>query len=271
MNCKLLIVTLTLSICAYQDDVKFYNINDMFGISIREMASVCKDANGFIWASSKTGILRLTGDDCRIYSLSYRTTDVFDAKLVYKNNTLLAYTNNGQVFHYNALFDGFDFLFHAGLILRNQHLVISSILIDRQEDLWMSTSSGLYKYHSGDLTLIDKGEVLHLTEYDGNHFLYMKNNDIRLMDIGTMNNECLYKNDIPSAFQIASIYYDKTADQLWLGTIFNGLFYCDINDGILSAAPVPSFPKQPVRTIEPYSDSTLLVGIDGQSIWEINK
>src|SRR5665647_2078927 len=38
--------------------VKFYSINSLYGISMRETNSVCKDDNGFIWASSKTGILR---------------------------------------------------------------------------------------------------------------------------------------------------------------------------------------------------------------------
>jgi hypothetical protein len=32
--------------------VKFYSINSLFGISSRGMNSVCKDDNGFIWASA---------------------------------------------------------------------------------------------------------------------------------------------------------------------------------------------------------------------------
>ena len=35
--------------------VKFYSVNALFGISMRETNSVCKDDNGFVWASSKTG------------------------------------------------------------------------------------------------------------------------------------------------------------------------------------------------------------------------
>src|SRR5665647_368511 len=51
--------------------VKFYSINSLFRISTRVTNSICKDDNGFIWASSKTGILRLTDDDYRIYHLPY--------------------------------------------------------------------------------------------------------------------------------------------------------------------------------------------------------
>ena len=49
MKSRLLIFFLFLSIFnIYASDVKFYNINAMYGISMREMASVCKDGNGFI-------------------------------------------------------------------------------------------------------------------------------------------------------------------------------------------------------------------------------
>ena len=81
----------------------------MYGISMREMASVCKDGNGFIWASSKTGILRITESDYRIYQLPYKTANIINVKLAYNNSFLIAYTNNGQFFHYNELYDRFDF------------------------------------------------------------------------------------------------------------------------------------------------------------------
>ena len=78
--------------------VKFYSVNSLFGISMRETNSVCKDDNGFVWASSKTGILRLSKDNYHIYRLPYESTDVIRVRLIYKNLKLFAYTNNGQVF-----------------------------------------------------------------------------------------------------------------------------------------------------------------------------
>ena len=106
MKSRLLIFFLFLSIFnIYASDVKFYNINTMYGISMREMASVCKDENGFIWASSKTGILRITESDYRIYQLPYKTANIINVKLAYNNSFLIAYTNNGQFFHYNELYD----------------------------------------------------------------------------------------------------------------------------------------------------------------------
>ena len=65
----LLIVVLLVDfiVPARSDNVIFHNINQIFGISMRETASVCKDDNGFIWTSSKTGILRIMENDYRMY------------------------------------------------------------------------------------------------------------------------------------------------------------------------------------------------------------
>jgi len=70
--------------------VKFYSINSLFGISHRVTNSICKDNNGFIWASSKTGILRITDDDYRIYQLPYETEGVLMVRMIYENSKLTA-------------------------------------------------------------------------------------------------------------------------------------------------------------------------------------
>ena len=273
MKRRLLFVFIIFSaVDSYSADVKFYNINTMYGISMRETASVCKDANGFIWASSKTGVMRLAGNDCRIYSLPYQTTDIINVKLVYKNSILLAYTNNGQVFRYNALSDRFDFLFHAGRMLNNRHLYVSSLFIDEQGAFWITSNMGLYKYSEEDLVLFsESSEVFHSTAYDENHFLFTRDNGIWRMNIRTGNSDCLYKNEIFFGIGVSTLYYDNAANRLWIGTQSSGLFYYDNNAESCSAALIHSFPKQPVYTIEACSDSTLWVGIDGQGVWEINK
>jgi signal transduction histidine kinase/DNA-binding response OmpR family regulator/ligand-binding sensor domain-containing protein len=272
MKHQLLILSWLVSLFpSHASDVKFYSINDMYGISMREVASVCKDNNGFIWASSKTGVLRLAGDDCRIYRLSYQTTDIVSVKLVYANTVLLAYTNNGQVFCYNALQDRFDFLFYMGRILNNRHLIVFSILVDKQEDFWISSSMGLYKYHEGELirTGNDESEVSNIAWFDDNRILFAKNEELRLMDIHTLKSKSVCENINLPAFFVSCFYYDTTENKLWIGTRSDGLFHYDFNKNTLS--PIHSFPKQPVQTIKANSDSTVLIGIDGQGIWELNE
>jgi signal transduction histidine kinase/DNA-binding response OmpR family regulator/ligand-binding sensor domain-containing protein len=261
------------AITSYSTDVKFHNINDMHGISIRETASICKDDNGFIWTSSKTGILRLAGDDCRIYQLAYKTTDIYKVNLVCQNHVLLAYTNNGQVFRYNAVYDRFDFLFYMGQILDNRHLVVTSILVQNQSNFLIASGMGLYKYHEGELFPMgnDASEIQYAVWYDTDHVLLAKEKTILLMNIHTLESKSIYENTNLPAFRISILYYDAPDGKLWAGTVSEGLFYYDFNTGAFVRFPVRFFPRQPVRAITAGSDSTLLVGIDGQGIWEVNK
>ena len=56
----LLWLGLAAQIMTYASNYKFESINDLQGISIRKVYSICKDNDGFIWASTKSGVLRLT-------------------------------------------------------------------------------------------------------------------------------------------------------------------------------------------------------------------
>lgn len=98
-----------ISLNSFSANVKFYNISDIYGITSGEAFSVCKDQYGFIWASTKTGVLRVTEGDCRNYELPCKTTDFVFVKLTYGNSQLFSYTNNSQIFHYDEVTDRFLF------------------------------------------------------------------------------------------------------------------------------------------------------------------
>ena len=257
----------------HASDVKFHNINAMYGISIRATATICSDDNGFIWTSSKTGILRLTDNDYRTYQLPYQTADIISVKLVYKKPDLLAYTNNGQVFRYNSIYDRFDFLFDLRKPLNTIHLYVSNILIENQKTYWISSNMGLYKYQTGELNLAcnDSTEVSQAAWYDDRQLLFARNNKLWLIDAGTMKCNCIYENPSSLSFQVQKFYYDLTTKKLWIGTLSHGIFRYDFNTRTLSIPNIKSFPKQPVLAIEANSDSTILIGIDGQGIWEVDK
>ena len=132
MKTRIIIAVLLLSVSfSYSSNVKFYDINSIHGISMREVASVCKDRDGFIWASSISGILRLTDNSYHIYQLPYETPNIIYTKLLYDNDSLLAFTNNGQIFHYNELYDRFDLLIDIRKPLNDTHLVLNRIAVDR--------------------------------------------------------------------------------------------------------------------------------------------
>jgi len=153
MKLKSRLLILTLFICELSvASVKFYSINTLYGISLRETSSLCSDRNGFIWGSTKTGIIRLTTDGYRLYQLPYHTTDYNTTKLIYHDSGLIAYTNNGQLFRYNRIYDRFDFIFD--LRKDNKIATITKLLVDKNGGFWIATTVGLFKWHTvSDKTL----------------------------------------------------------------------------------------------------------------------
>jgi len=273
MRKKLLIATLSLIVFSiHSSNVKFYSINSMYGISMREVNSVCKDKKGFIWTSSKTGVLRLSGENYHLYQLPFENTDIFTVRLVYTSSGLIAYTNNGQIFRYNTINDQFDLLTSMTKILNNKYIVVHNILIDDSGCYWIASSLGLYRYQRGLFTLIqDKKETYYVAWCDINRLFVSKPEGIWLLDKQKMKGKWLYKNEIKFNFHVSKFYYDNKAKRLWIGTLSSGLFYYDLNRHSMSRVQLNGFPNQPVLAIEASSDSTILVGIDGQGIWELNR
>ena len=274
MRTKLLIALFSLTLFSlHSSNVKFYSINSLYGISMREPASVCKDNKGFIWSSSKTGILRLAGDDYRIYQLPYENADIISVKLVFTNSCLLAYTNNGQLFRYNAINDQFDLIVSMSKVLKNKYISVNRVLVDNSGYYWIATSFGLFRYQTGHLTLIQNSEEVDYVAWspDHNWLFEALPNGIWLLNKQTFKMKCLYRYSHRFDLRVSKFYYDNKAKRLWIGTLSNGLFYYDLNSHTMSGVQINAIPKQPILAIEANSESTILVGIDGQGLWELNK
>jgi len=246
--------------------VKFYSINSLYGISMRETNSVCQDDNGFVWASSKMGILRLSKDNFRIYQLPYESTDFYKVRLIYKNFKLIAFTNNGQVFYYNPIFDKFE-------LILNLNRTLMDVLIDNQGICWISTSLGLYKYQSGKLSAaFEYASNRYATNWFGPENIIMAKQDgIWLFNINSLEKKHIYENKNFNNVEFSSLYFDKDQNRLWLGTMSDGLFLFNFRNGDCSNKLKSAFPEQPILAITENSDSTCLIGIDGQGIWELDR
>ncbi|MFA9391131.1 MAG: response regulator [Prolixibacteraceae bacterium] len=248
---------------------KFYQVNSLYGISIREANSVCKDDHGFIWVSSKTGILRLTEDDYRIYQLPYESANVITVKMVYQDSTLWVYTNNGQLFLYNEVFDRFDRVINMSVSLNSVYMSINSILIAPDKKLWISSSSGLYMYSNEQIVSVgeDRTNINRMEWYNQHELILGKGNDIELFDINTKQSHSMSRGN---AFTVSSFLMNTQQNVLWIGTVSDGVYFYDFNKSVLKNFPIQALPKQPVLALEFNSDSTLFAGIDGQGIWELD-
>jgi signal transduction histidine kinase/CheY-like chemotaxis protein/ligand-binding sensor domain-containing protein/AraC-like DNA-binding protein len=250
-------------------NISFNNINEMFGISIRETASACMDDYGFIWVSSKTGILRLTEDDHRLYQLPFDRLDVLTVKLIFQNSELLAYTNNGQIFKYNVIQDEFFLIANLGKQLNFQFLTVQVMIADSYGSYWLATNRGLIHYMSDMLEIYFKEtEISYLEWFSDNQLFITSDDDLSLFNVQTKERISLF-SFANLSIDVSYLKYDDAHTDLWLGTVSSGLFKLQLHDNqLLHVAEVP---KQPILDIEPISDSTMMVGVDGQGLWEIEK
>lgn len=270
----LLMFLLFSSIVSFSANVQFHDMNKKFGISLRETNEVMKDNYGFIWVSSKMGILRLAEDDYHIYKLPYETADVISVKLALnkKKSVLFAYTNNGQIFKYNSVYDRFDLLVNLSKMMSNQYLSVNNMLVSDNNVIWLGTSAGLYRYADGKLAQVGKYDtnINGLEWYTRDKLFVAHLNKITLLDTHDGDTELFYKG-IPEDINVSKLYYDKKSQRLWVGTLSSGMFYLTSDNTKVSSHKINGLPKQPILAVEANSDSTLLLGIDGQGIWELNK
>jgi signal transduction histidine kinase/DNA-binding response OmpR family regulator/ligand-binding sensor domain-containing protein len=239
---------------------------------MRETSSVCKDGNGFIWTASKTGILRIAGDDYRLYKLNFQNKDVLNVKLIYKNEIFLAYTNNCQVFGYNRVYDRFELLFNLSADLNTRRLAAYSAFIDHNGDFWLSTNMGLFRYSNGKCTQVNDSlpEITRITGFDDENMLFICGDSICLMDINSLDIRALYRHNGSFDFRVYALYYNSVRRNLWIGTRSDGIFQYDFIKRTFSKIPAPSFPRLPVYAIASVTDSTVMAGIDGQGVWELD-
>jgi signal transduction histidine kinase/DNA-binding response OmpR family regulator/ligand-binding sensor domain-containing protein len=252
----------------------FYNIGDIHGVSVLGANSVCEDDNGFIWVSSKSGVFRFTEDDERQYELPYVTANVISVNLLFRNSRLFAYTNNGQFFEYNSVYDRFDFVFDLRVSLGNDRLVVSDVLLCDDSSFYIAATFGLYKYSDkkGVKLITETNEKDHFIErYDDEYFFHGHAGELYLVDSSTGEKDHLFAINSDTRPEISQLYFHSKTGQLWIGTTLGRIYYYDVRFDRLVAVDIDHLPSQPAIAIEANTDSTIMLGYDGHGLWELDR
>lgn len=243
----------------------FFTVNNLYNISIRETNSVCKDADGFVWVSSKMGILRFASHNYRFYNLPYSEHNALTVRLECRDNMLVAYCNSGQVFIYNRVADQFEPSINLTQYINRLHLIIYKIAIDSKQNLWIATSNGFFKYTDGQIiTIEDEGAFYNLEWLTCNNLIAAGLSKLQIIDTDAPD---AMPQDIGASLPKSiktSIFYDQGNNRLWIGTKTDGLLQFDLSSHSITV--VKDIPKLPVLALEQFNDSTLLAGIDGHGI-----
>lgn len=255
------------------EKVTFHSIRDTHGISNREAFSICKDTNGFIWASTKTALFRITESACHAYALKEATKDFVSVKLEYDSTCLWAYTNNGQLFAYNERIDAFEKKLDVRNALNVRSIHLSDVESFHQESVWIASTYGLFQWNGKDLTRRDRTRygVDQLAQINDSILLYTAFEGLFLHHIRTNQIEQIHQSTNTNRFQATSLHYDALNQCLWIGTKSNGLLFYHFSDSTLQQSLFSQITAFPILSITMDQDSTRYIGLDGQGLWHLDK
>jgi len=254
------------------NEIRAYRFNDLYGTDIQYTTEACQDKNGFVWISGKSGIMRCTENDCHIYQLPFQTLGMSTIRIIYAQSKLWAYAEDGQLFIYNAIRDRFDLVAQLHLLSKDPFFRVKKLLLDQSGKFWVGDSHFLYEYHKGIMKKVKPStEVNDMIWYDKDHLLIANSSGTWIKNIhnGTQKPLCNYKNI--TNFSVNRMLLDTKNEKLWIGTQSNGLICYNFKTKRNQYCEETRHSPYPILALTQNSDSTLLVGIDGQGIWELSR
>ena len=250
-------------------DFTFSHIGRAEGMGSQRIFSICETQNGAIWWSSMTDIGRYNGSKVRNYQLDENTPySLLGGRVIHLSTTddngILAFDNRGKVYRYSAIRDRFELMVNLSERMGNNIGLNDVHLVGNR--LWLAMSNGVYLMQDTTMSCIVKGPYVNSIVPMGKQLLFC-------------SREGVYdeKGHRRLPYNIESGYYDEMSGKLWLGGYEDGLHVVTLNidDYTISNAFIELTNNttllNPIRCICPYDDETMLIGFDGEGVYQISR
>ena len=247
------------------------------GMLSERVYSLLQSDDGALWWSTKKGVERYNGVSIRHYAMGNLGLFSNNAGLITKlsmsaDSLLMAFDNKGGIFVYDEVQD----MFRAFVDLTQQFHgdVILNDILPTREGMWLAMREGVFFAHGQKLVPVVRNVYVNTIVPTGDHLLFCTRNGV----LGY----ALKNGGVPSAdmklptlltYNVESGYYDHIYNKVWLGGFLNGLrIFTPGEDGTLvEHGLLVKDISNPVRSITPYNDETMLVGIDGMGVYKVRR
>ncbi|WP_081894191.1 response regulator [Muricauda sp. MAR_2010_75] len=265
------------------ENITFQKFGVSEGLSSNAVFSSVEDNEGFIWIATEEGVDRFNGKDFKHYNLpklyEYRTANYVEYHInIDLNNRIWLITLGGLLYRYESQQDEFV-LYHT--IREGPEQEVNDFYIDHMNKLWIGTYKGVYIFDpDSKLTNKIKGvesRTSSIIQDDTNNYYLGTENGIYVLDpnkniLFNLLDETQNKNTGLRGSQIASLFFDKENNRLWVGS--NKLGLCSfnlINFEFSMPTGLTEYKGLKVRSIVRFSPHEIIVGIDGEGllIWDI--
>lgn len=250
-------------------DFTFSHIGRAEGMGSQRIFSICETQSGAIWWSSMTDIGRYNGSKVRNYQLDENTPySLLGGRVIHLSTTddngILAFDNRGKVYRYSAIRDRFELMVNLSERMGNDIGLNDVHLVGNR--LWLAMSNGVYLMQDTTMSCIVKGPYVNSIVPMGKQLLFC-------------SREGVYdeKGHRRLPYNIESGYYDEMSGKLWLGGYEDGLHVVtqNIDNYTISDAFIELTNNttllNPIRCICPYDDETMLIGFDGEGVYQISR
>ena len=250
------------------DDFTFFHIGKANGLDNQRIFSICQTSSGAVWWSSLTGVGRYNGSKVKNYPLDAQTPFSHMGGRVIRlstdSTTVYAFDNRGSIYRFSPLSGSFDIV--TRIPEKIGHDVALNDIHIAGKKLYLAMHDGVYLLQGDILKQVVKGPYVNNIVPMANRLLFCAREGVfdeqghRLLPYNT-----------------ESGYYDELSRRLWVGGYENGLHLVTIGQN--GSVGTDEFvrltgdakPQNPIRSICPYDDETILIGIDGEGVYQMSR
>lgn len=268
-------------------DFTFFHVGQGDGMHSQRIYSIQQTQDGAVWWSTKSDVERFNGISIQHYLLGEQLVySDFAGKIImlrtytdrrdqeHPKTQLIAFENKGRIFVYDEVTDSFTLL--VDIAKMQQKSVSLNDVLMTSEGLWLAMNEGIFFLRDGKLTTVTAGVHTSYIIQIRRSLLFctrqgvMEYKDKAAIPQGPIHMPTLVSSDVESGF------YDSIYNKVWLGGYSGGVSVLSfseqgqmtISDTVVSDINIA---HNPVRSISPYNEHTMLLGIDGLGVYKVNR
>lgn len=250
-----------------QFEIRHLEYNE--GLSSQRVFSIIEEkTSGAIWIGTKVGIDRYNGSQVKHYSLSgqFYYGDLAGRRiyLIYnQEHGILAYDQTGKIYQFSPSEDRFKLIINLTSFIKTS-FVLNTVHVSSNGSFWFGLDKGLYKKENNQIIAVCQDcFVNNIVTSDTETYIGTSTGVLKLCESQI--------RPITDLLKVQTLHIDKEHNQLWIGTLNNGVFTLDFNSlKINKIKNNNSSFLNPIRAIVPYDDKTILAGVDGGGVFTID-
>lgn len=273
MRNVMIYIALLLCIKAGAMQVKDFTVTHLGkaeGMTNQRVFSVMQTSSGAIWWASATGVGRYNGSVVKSYSLDedtpYSHLGGRFIHLATDSASIYAFDNRGSVYRFNVMRDRFEFFYSIPKALGHE-VILNDIHITGGR-FYLALDDGVYLKEGESLRQLTKGSYV-------NSFVPVKDG-LLFCTRGGVYDE---KGQRLLAYNTEDGYYDELSGKLWLGGYESGLHIVTFGQNgriatdqfVAVSHKAGGVRDNPIRSIYPYDDETMLIGVDGEGVYQMQR